>query len=43
MFELSDNLNIKEELFFDTIIYTIDDFYKYPDDIYNYLFSIKIM
>lgn len=39
MFELSDNLNIKEELFFDTIIYTIDDFYKYPDDIYNYLFS----
>ena len=39
MFELSDNLEIKKELFFESIIYTIDSFYKYPQDVKNYLFG----
>ena len=36
MFELSDNLDIKKEVFCKTIIYTIDNFYKYPDEILKY-------
>ena len=39
MFELNDNLEIKKELFQGSIIYTIDDFYKYPQEIENYLFG----
>ena len=39
MFELNDNLEIKKELFFESIIYTIDNFYKHPHDIKNYLFG----
>ena len=39
MFELNDNLEIKKEIFFESIIYTIDNFYKHPHDIKNYLFS----
>ena len=39
MFELNDNLEIKKELFRGTIIYTIDDFYKHPQEIENYLFG----
>ena len=39
MFELNDNLKIKRELFRGTIIYTIDDFYKNPQKVENYLFS----
>ena len=39
MFELNDNLEIKKELFQGTAIYTIDDFYKYPQEIENYLFG----
>tara|TARA_R100000278_G_scaffold7005_2_gene9542 strand:+ start:2453 stop:3073 length:621 start_codon:yes stop_codon:yes gene_type:complete len=39
MFELNDNLEIKKELFFESIIYTIDNFYKHPHDIKNYLFN----
>ena len=29
MFELNDNLEIKKELFFESMIYTIDNFYKH--------------
>ena len=39
MFELNDNLEIKKELFQGTAIYTIDDFYKYPQEVDDYLFS----
>ena len=39
MFELSEHLNIKKEVFLDSIIYTIDNFYKNPDIINNYLFK----
>ena len=38
MFELNNNLEIKEELFQGTIIYTIDNFYRDPQRIENYLF-----
>ena len=39
MFELNDNLEIKEESFRGTIIYTIDNFYKHPQKVENYLFG----
>ena len=39
MFELNDNLDIKKELFLDSIIYTIDNFYKNPHEVHDYLFS----
>ena len=38
MFELNNNLEIKEELFQGTVIYTIDDFYRDPQQVENYLF-----
>ena len=38
MFELNNNLEIKEELFQGTIIYTIDNFYRDPQRLENYLF-----
>ena len=38
MFELNENLEIKEELFQGTIIYTIDNFYRDPQRLENYLF-----
>ena len=40
MFDLNDNLQIKKELFRGTIIYTIDDFYKNPQKVENYLFGV---
>ena len=39
MFELNENLEIKKELFQGTVIYTIDDFYKNPKKVENYLFG----
>ena len=39
MFELNENLKIKKELFEGTVIYTIDDFYKNPKEVENYLFG----
>ena len=39
MFELSENLDIKKEEFLNSIIYTIDNFYKNPDIVNNYLFK----
>ena len=39
MFELNENLKIKKELFEGTAVYTIDDFYKNPKEIENYLFG----
>ncbi len=39
MFELNENLEIKKELFQGTVIYTIDDFYKNPKEVENYLFG----
>ena len=39
MFELNENLKIEKELFEGTVIYTIDDFYKNPQKVENYLFG----
>ena len=39
LFEFNENLEIKKEIFEGTIIYTIDDFYKYPQEVENYLFG----
>ena len=39
MFELNENLKIKKELFEGTVIYTIDDFYRNPKEVENYLFG----
>ena len=39
MFELNENLKIEKELFEGTVIYTIDDFYKNPKEVENYLFG----
>ena len=39
MFELNDNLELKKEIFRGSIIYTIDNFYKNPQKIENYLFG----
>ena len=39
MFELNENLKIDKELFEGTVIYTIDDFYKNPKEVENYLFG----
>ena len=38
MFELNENLEIKKELFEGTVIYTIDNFYRDPQRLENYLF-----
>ena len=37
MFELNENLKIEKEIFQETVIYTIDDFYKNPKEVENYL------
>ena len=39
MFELNENLEIKKELFQGSVIFTIDNFYKNPKQIENYLFG----
>ena len=39
MFELNDNLEIKKQFFEGSIIYIIDDFYKYPQEVDDYLFG----
>ena len=39
MFELSDNIKVDTEIFQGSKIFTIDNFYKNPDEISNYLFQ----
>lgn len=41
MFEISDDVKINEEIVDDSIIYTIDNFYKNPDQIVNYFWQYK--
>ena len=40
MFELNDNLEVNTEIFQDSKIFTIDNFYKNPDLIFDCLFGI---
>ena len=39
MFELNRNLKVIVNRIYDTPIFIIDKFYKYPDEVYNYLFN----
>ena len=39
MFELNDNLEVKRELFNGSVIYIIDNFYRNPQKVENYLFK----
>ena len=39
MFELNENLHINTEIFEGSKIFIIDNFYKHPDEISNYLFK----
>ena len=41
MLELNDNLEVKEEVLQGSVIYTIDNFYKDPDSLVDYLLSIE--
>ena len=41
MVELNDNLEIKEEVLYGSKIYIIDNFYKDPDSLVEYLMSIE--
>ncbi len=39
MFELNDDLYVKEEILLGSKIYTIDNFYKNPEEVVDYLFN----
>ena len=40
MFDLSEDLIIQEELFLDSKIYSIDNFYKNPKEVHDYLLVV---
>ena len=42
MFELNLDLDIKEEIFLGSKIFTIDNFYKNPDEVYDFLFNREV-
>ena len=42
MFELNPDLKIKEEILLGSKIFTIDNFYKNPDEIYDFLFNREV-
>ena len=42
MFELNPDLEIKEEILLGSKIFTIDNFYKNPDEVYDFLFNREV-
>ena len=42
MFELNPNLKIKEEILLGSKIFIIDNFYKNPDEVYDFLFNREV-
>ena len=42
MFELNPDLKIKEEILLGSKIFTIDNFYKNPDEVYDFLFNREV-
>ena len=42
MFELNPNLKIKEEILLGSKIFTIDNSYKNPDEVHDYLFNREV-
>jgi hypothetical protein len=41
MFDLSDNIIVNTEIFCDSIIYTIENFYKNPDEVVSYFWQYE--
>ena len=39
MFELNDDLHVKEETILNSKVYTVDNFYKNPEEVFDYLFN----
>ena len=39
MFELNDDLHVKEETILNSKVYTVDNFYKNPEEVSDYLFN----
>ena len=39
MFELNPNLEIKKEVLLESKIFIVDNFYKNPDEVYDFLFN----
>ena len=39
MFELNPNLEIKKEILLESKIFIVDNFYKNPDEVYDFLFN----
>ena len=39
MFELNPDLEVKEEILLESKIFIIDNFYKNPDEVYDFLFN----
>ena len=42
MFELNPDLKIKEEILLGSKIFIIDNFYKNPDEVYDFLFNREV-
>ena len=42
MFELNPDLEIKEEILLESKIFIIDNFYKNPDEVYDFLFNREV-
>ena len=42
MFELNSDLEIKEEILMGSKIFIIDNFYKNPDEVYDFLFNREV-
>ena len=42
MFELNPDLKIKEEILLRSKIFIIDNFYKNPDEVYDFLFNREV-
>ena len=43
MFELNPDLKIKEEILLESKIFIIDNFYKNPDEVYDFLLTEKFL
>ena len=43
MFELNKNLEVKEDFLLGSKIYTVDNFYKDPEEVSDYLFNREVL
>ena len=42
MFELNPNLEVKKEILLESKIFIVDNFYKNPDEVYDFLFNREV-